>query len=75
MFCATVIDGTRLFSWNTMAMPRSRASSGDFGETGWPSTSIVARRERDDAGHHLGQGRLAGAVLADERMDLAALAA
>ena len=37
-----------------------------------PSTSIVPEVSVDDAGHHLGQGRLAGAVLADQRVDLAA---
>ncbi|MGY3133687.1 hypothetical protein ACVWZM_004369 [Bradyrhizobium sp. USDA 4501] len=30
--------GTRLFSWNTMAMPRLRASSGVRGATSVPST-------------------------------------
>ena len=31
----------------------------------------LPRGEVDDAGHHLGEGRLAGAVLADDRVDLA----
>ena len=33
--------GTRLFSWNTMAMPRWRASSGVRGVASTPSTSIL----------------------------------
>ena len=64
--------GTRLFSWNTMAMPRWRASSGVRGAASTPSTSILPEVERDDAGHHFCQRRFAGAVLADQRMDLAA---
>ena len=40
-FCATDIDGTRLFSWNTMLMPRPSASAGDWKAVGSPSNSIV----------------------------------
>ncbi len=64
--------GTRLFSWNTMAMPRWRASSGVFGAASTPFTNIEPEVERDDAGHGLGQRRFAGAILADQRVDFAA---
>ena len=53
-------------------MPRWRASSGVFGATSTPSTRHGSRGQRDDAGHDFGQRRFAGAVLADQRMDLAA---
>ena len=64
--------GTRLFSWNTMAMPRWRASSGVRGVDLDAVDLHRARGQRDDAGHHLCQRRFAGAVFADQRMDLAA---
>ena len=53
-------------------MPRWRASSGVRGATLDAVDHHLARRQRDDAGHHLGQRRLAGAVLADQRVDFAA---
>ena len=53
-----------------MAMPRASASAGDVKRSGLPSNSI-SPTELVDAGEHLGQRRLAGAVLADDRVDLA----
>jgi hypothetical protein len=52
-------------------MPWWRASSGVARVTARRRQHLAAG-ERHDAGHHLGQRRLAGAVLAHERMDLAA---
>ena len=50
-------------------MPRlERRSRGDLAAL----DQHLSRGQRDDAGHHLGQRRLAGAVLADQRVDLAA---
>ena len=46
--------------------------SGVFGATGDAVDRHGARGQRHDARHDLGQRRLAGAVLADQRMDLAA---
>src|SRR5512138_31348 len=40
-FCATVIVGTRLVSWNTIATPMCNASLGVCGATAWPSMNIA----------------------------------
>ena len=40
MFSATVSAGTSRRSWNTMPMPRARASAGLPGDTGAPSTNM-----------------------------------
>ncbi len=52
-------------------MPRSIASRGRSNTHGSPSSSIVPPSERDGARDDLRQRRLAGAVLAGERDDLA----
>ncbi len=53
-------------------MPRRRASSGEAGAYGAPSSAIVPASGAKRAGEHVHQRALAGAVLADERVDLAA---
>ena len=75
MFWATVIDGTRLVSWNTMAMPSAKASDGTESSIGLPSNSISPEVSLMHAGEHLGQRRFAGAILADDSMDFAGLGA
>ena len=56
-----------------MPMPRLRAALGESIATSSPSRRIVAAVRPDDAGEHLHQRRLAGAVLADHGVDGAAL--
>ena len=68
-FWATVSRGTRATSWATIAMPRSSAWRGEPNATGRPPQDQVALVLREDAGDDLAQRRLAGAVLADERVD------
>ena len=70
-FCATVRSGSRLNSWKTVASPARAAW------TGCVNAHLVAA-ERDRAGvalvdarEDLHEGRLAGAVLADEAVHLA----
>ena len=67
--------GTRLVSWNTMAMPRRERLGGRRGCSGLPSNSISPGGQLVDAGEHFGQRRFAGAVLADDGVDLASLRA
>ena len=50
--------------------PGARAAAGSPGGRGSPSTSDLARGRRDQPGDALDQRRLAGAVLADEAVDL-----
>jgi len=52
-------------------MPRLRASSGDLGVDRPALDEHDARRERNYSRHHFRQSRFAGAVLADERVNLA----
>ena len=73
MFWATVIDGTRLVSWNTMAMPSAKASDGADSVDRLAVEQHFAGGELVHAGQRLGQRRLAGAVLADDRVDFAVL--
>ena len=54
-------------------MPRARASPGEPIWTGRPSSRISPPSPRKRAGHDLDQRRLAGAVLAHQRMNFAGL--
>src|SRR6476619_2242771 len=67
MFSATVSWSKSEQCWNTMPMPRRRA---DAHLPALPGD--LARGRLDDAVEDLDEGRLAGAVLAEERVDLAA---
>ena len=71
MLSATVSSGTRLSSWWMMAMPAASAWRTLAKRTGRPSTSSLAVVVGVDAGQDLHQRRLAGAVLAHQRVDLA----
>ena len=55
-----------------MAMPAACAARGSAKRTGAPSIEDLALVGRDDARENVHQGRLAGAVLAEQRMDFAA---
>ena len=72
MFSATVIGATSLKCWCTMPMPAAMASAGEWNCRSTPSTSMRAGVGPVDAGQHVGQRRLAGAVLAEQHVDLAA---
>ncbi len=70
-FSATLSAGTDVKCWWTMPTPRRRAARGD-------GTATTVAGDRDGAGvrarqavGHVHQGGLAGAVLAQERMELA----
>ena len=70
-FSATVIQGSRVSSWNTVPdAERVRHPPGRRGRPRWPSMRI-ARVGPQPAAEHLDQGALAGAVLADQRVHLA----
>ena len=72
MFWPTGIAGIRLNSWNTIAMPRLRDSPGPRTDqrdaVDLDLAGVAGVRPVDD----LDERRLAGAVLADEPVDLAA---
>ena len=70
MFSAMVRSGASMISWWTSTMPRRSASTGPLSSTGAPSSLRTPRRRRQMTGDDLHQGRLAGAVLADDRVDL-----
>ena len=71
MFSATVISGASDSSWWISTMPRCFASCGPDTRIGSPSEVDLAAIGLVVAGEHLHQGRLAGAVLAEQRVDLA----
>ena len=71
MFWATVRCGIRLSSWWIMLMPRSWAARGIGDFDLLAANADRARVRAVDAGEDLHQRRLAGAVLADQRVDLA----
>ena len=71
MFSAIDRSGASMISWCTSTMPRRSASTGPFSSTGAPSSLIDAAARREMAAEDLHQRRLAGAVLADDRVDLA----
>ena len=70
MLSATVRSGTRVISWKAVWMPSAWASRGAARWTGArrPKSSRVGPRQ---SAQHLDHRRLAGAVLAEQRMDLA----
>ena len=57
-------------SWKTVAMPRACAADGDGIVCSSPSISIRPESGCEHPGDHLGEGGLAGAVVADERHHL-----
>ena len=58
-------------SWNTVAMPRARASAGLREDHRLAAKAHLAPVGREDAGEDLDQRRLAGAVVAEKRQDAA----
>ena len=71
MFSATVSESNREKCWNTMPMPSLRAWAGDATWTGSPFQRISPESARKNAVDDLHQGRLAGPVLAEKRVNLA----
>ena len=71
MFSATVRTGTSMKCWWTMLMPRAIASDGPVIWTGSPSSRISPSSGAGEAVEDVHQGRLAGAVLAEQGVDLA----
>ena len=71
MFSATLSASNSEKCWNTMPMPRRRASAGlaIVDRPALPEDAPLVRLQR--AVEHLDQRRFAGAVLAEQRMDLA----
>ena len=70
-FSATVIQGSRVSSWKTVQAP-CRMRVGRTGEMDLPPLEADGAGIGPDASaEDLDQGALAGAVLADQRMDLA----
>ena len=60
----------RMF-WNVRAMPRAATSCGFWSASGRPSNTNSPRVRRVDAGQHVEQAGLAGAVGPDQAVDLA----
>ncbi len=56
-------------SWKTVAKPAAWKAAGSRPENGLPSSRIAARVRLHDAGQQLHQRALAGAVLAEDRVD------
>ena len=73
MFSATVSSSKSEKCWNTMPMPRARASTGERDGDRPPLPADLAGARLDDAVEDLDQRRLARAVLAQQRVDLARL--
>ncbi len=71
MFSATVITGMSMKCWCTMPMPLAIASRGDDMRTGSPSIRISPSIRVVEAVEDVHERRLSGAVLAEERVDLA----
>ena len=71
MFSATVSASNSEKCWNTMPMPRRARRVGSAIATGWPSPGDLAGVGLQHAVDDLHQRRLAGAVLAQQRVDLA----
>ena len=57
--------------WWTMLIPRAMASVGPRMSTGWPSMQDLALVGHGEPVQDVHQGRFAGAVLAEQRVDLA----
>ena len=73
MFSATVITGISMKCWCTIPMPRSIASFADLSTTGFAVEQDLALVRPVEAVEDVHQRRLAGAVLAEQRVHLAAL--
>ena len=71
MFATTSRFSQSARSWNTVAMPRSRAAAGSLIATSRPMKRIVPDARLMHARENLDERRFAGAVVADERNDLA----
>ena len=73
MFSSTVSASNSEKCWNTMPTPSLRAARGLAMRTGVPSQTISPESGRENAVDHLDQRRLAGAVLAEQSVNLARL--
>ena len=73
MFCSTVRSGMSESSWNTAEMPARLRGARIGGEEGCPAEEDAALVGPDRAGEDLDEGAFSGAVLADQRVDLAGL--
>ena len=73
MFSSTVMLSARVKCWCTMPMPAASAARGSPGGSGLPKTSIAPLVGDIVAEQDVHQRGLAGAVLAEQRDDLAAL--
>ena len=71
MFSATVRTGTSMKCWWTMLMPLAIASDGLLIVDRRPVEQDLALVGRGEPVEDVHQGRLAGAVLAEQRVDLA----
>ena len=69
MFSATVRTGTSMKCWWTMLIPRAIASDGPVSLTSVPSMRILPSSGGEPV-EDVHQGGLAGAVLAEQRVDL-----
>ena len=72
MFSATVITGISMKCWWTIPIPRSIASLGELIATGFPLIADLALVGLVEAVEDVHQRRLAGAVLAEQGVHLAA---
>ena len=73
MLSATERSGMSDSSWKMQAMPARLAAAGEAKRDLAALEEHAALVGRDDAGHDLDQRRFAGAVLAEDGMDAAAL--
>ena len=71
MFCSTVRSGTSDSSWKTAETPARWAALGSAATNGCAAEQDAAFVGAERAGEDLDEGALAGAVLADEGVDLA----
>ena len=71
MFSATVITGISMKCWCTIPIPASIASFEERNETCLPLSQISPSSGPVEAGEDVHQRRLAGAVLAEQRVHLA----
>ena len=72
MFSATVITGMSMKCWCTIPIPAPIASRADANSTRLPFSSDLTRVGAVEAVEDVHQRRLAGAVLAEQRVHLAA---
>ena len=71
-FSSAVMFWKRRMFWNVRPMPRAVIACGGLPVTSSPRNVIVPGGRLVDAGEHVEERRLAGAVRADQRDDLAA---